>query len=85
MVCEPTDSCAVVNVAWPELLSVPVPSKVFPSRNVTVPVAADGEVVAVKVTLEPADGAVFEAESVVVVAVSWVVAVTVTADAVLLA
>ena len=34
-------------------LSVPVPSVVFPSLNVTVPVASEGESVAVNVTEEP--------------------------------
>ena len=55
-----------VKVATP-LDSVPVPRLVVPSRKVTVPVAAEGDVVAVKVMFAPAVGAVFEAESVVAV------------------
>ncbi len=51
-----------------------------PSRKVTVPVAAEGDVVAVKVTLAPVAGDVFEAVSDVVVAVPPWVAVTVTAE-----
>jgi molybdenum cofactor biosynthesis enzyme len=42
----------MLKVACP-LAIVPVPSVVVPSLNVTVPVAADGETVAVKVTDEP--------------------------------
>ncbi len=42
----------MLNVALP-LLSVPVPSVVLPSLNVTVPVAADGVTVAVNVTEVP--------------------------------
>jgi hypothetical protein len=42
----------VLKVAFP-LLIVPVPSVVLPSLNVTVPVAAVGEIVAVNVTDEP--------------------------------
>ena len=53
-----------------------------PSEKVTVPVAADGDVVAVKVTLKPAVGVVFEAVSDVVVAWS---AETATAGEVLVA
>jgi hypothetical protein len=64
--------------------SVPVPSVVVPSRNVTVPLAAEGEVVAVSVMLAPTAGEVFEAISPVVVAVR-LVAVTVTADELLVA
>jgi hypothetical protein len=71
-----------VNVATP-LDSVPVPNVVVPSRNVTVPVAAEGEVVAVNVTLEPVAGAVLEAPRDVVVAI--VCAVTATAEDVLAA
>ena len=73
---------ATVYVATP-LDKVPVPSVVVPSRNVTVPVAADGDVVAVRTTAEPAEGAVLDALSAVVVAVAP--AVTVTADEVLVA
>jgi len=54
--CDPTASVDVLKVAFP-LLNEPVPSVVVPSLNVTVPVAADGVTVAVKVTDEPnADG-----------------------------
>jgi hypothetical protein len=47
--CAVTESVEVLNVAFP-LLSVPVPSVVVPSLNVTVPVAAVGDKVAVNVT-----------------------------------
>jgi hypothetical protein len=40
-----------------------------PSRKVTVPVAAEGEVVAVRVTLDPVTGVVFDAVRDVVEAV----------------
>jgi len=49
------------------LLSVPVPNVVVPSLNVTVPVAADGDTVAVKVTDELYVDGLDEDESVVVV------------------
>jgi hypothetical protein len=48
---------------------------VLPSRKVTVPVAADGYVVAVRVMLDPTVGAVFEALIEVVVVAAWVVPV----------
>jgi hypothetical protein len=48
---------------------VHVPSKVVPFLKVTVPVAAEGETVAVSVTLLPTGALVGEADSVVVVAV----------------
>ena len=57
-----------MSVALPEL-SVPVPSEGVPEKKVTVPVAADGETVAVSVTLAPTVGVVVDAASVVVVAV----------------
>ena len=57
-----------MSVALPEL-SVPVPSEVVPEKKVTVPDAADGETVAVSVTLAPTVGVVVDAASVVVVAV----------------
>ena len=55
MVCEPTSSALVVNVATPEAFSVPVPSDVAPSKNSALPagVPVPGEftvTVAVKVT-----------------------------------
>jgi hypothetical protein len=58
----------VDKVALPEL-SVPVPSEVVPSRNVTVPVAVVGATVAVSVMLVPVVVVVDEAASAVVVAV----------------
>jgi hypothetical protein len=75
----------VASVASPEL-SVPVPSAVVPSSNVTVPVAADGETVAVSVTLAPSATDVADAVRVVVVAVvvSVVVVVVVVVDVVVL-
>ena len=48
----PTARLELENVATPAL-RVPLPSAVAPSKNVTVPVAADGETVAVKVTICP--------------------------------
>jgi hypothetical protein len=59
----------VDKVALPEL-SVPVPSEVVPSRNVTVPVAVEGATVAVRVMLVPVVVVVEDAASVVVVAVN---------------
>jgi len=50
--CDPAIRLDVVNVALP-LLTGPVPRVVLPSLKVTVPVAADGETVAVNVTDEP--------------------------------
>jgi hypothetical protein len=58
----------VVKVAVPEA-SVPVPSEVVPFSNVTVPVAADGETVAVKMTLAPTAGVSVDTVSVTVLAV----------------
>ena len=57
-----------MSVATPEL-RVPAPSVVAPDMKVTVPVAAEGETVAVSVTLAPTVGAVFDTVSAVVVAV----------------
>ena len=48
----PAVRLAVDRVARP-LLRVPPPSEVDPSKNVTVPVAVEGETVAVKVTVWP--------------------------------
>ena len=45
----PAESVDVVKVATPPEI-VPVPKMVAPSLNVTVPVTADGLIVAVKVT-----------------------------------
>jgi len=66
--CVPAVANDVESVATPEL-SVPVPSEVVPSRKVTVPVAVEGETVAVNVTLAPVVTDVGEAVSAVVVAV----------------
>ena len=49
---DPSASAVVLKVAFP-LAMAPVPSVVVPSLNVTVPVAADGVMVAVNVTEEP--------------------------------
>jgi hypothetical protein len=69
MECADTESDVVANVATP-LLIVPVPSAVDPSWNVTVPVAVEGDIVAVKVTDWPkADG--FSEEVRVVVVGAW--------------
>lgn len=63
---EPAAKVDVLSVAFP-LLSVPVPRVVLPFLNVTVPVAADGVTVAVKVTEEPyVDGFADDARVVVV-------------------
>jgi hypothetical protein len=52
MECDPRARVDVLYVAVP-LLMVPVPSVVAPSKKVTVPVAVDGVMVAVKVTEDP--------------------------------
>ncbi|HKF49957.1 MAG TPA: hypothetical protein VKB38_21520 [Terracidiphilus sp.] len=82
--CVPAVENEVASVAFPEL-SVPVPSEVDPSRNVTVPVAAEGETVAVSVTLVPVVVDVDEDVSAVVVAVNDDVTVMLTALDVLVA
>src|SRR5689334_6842520 len=64
-----TERVAVVKVAIPPA-SVPVPSVVAPSLNVTVPVAAEGETVAVNVTGTPAPAGFSDEVSEVVVA-AW--------------
>lgn len=66
--CAPAVSVDVVNIAVP-LLRVLVPKVVLPSLNVTVPVAADGETVAVNFTDEPYVEGFSEDASVVVVLV----------------
>ena len=74
MECDPSTNAEVVNVACPEPFSVPVPSVVVPSLNVTVPVGVPepGEAaatVAVKVTDCPTtDGFEEEPKLVVVLA-----------------
>ena len=50
--CKPSASFELLKVACP-LLSVPVPSVVLPSLNVTVPVAKKGVTIAVNVTELP--------------------------------
>lgn len=50
--CDPAASADVLYVVFPPL-SVPVPRVVVPSLNVTVPVAAEGVTVAVRVTEFP--------------------------------
>jgi hypothetical protein len=61
-----TERLEVEKVATPPL-SVPVPKVVAPSRNVTVPVAVEGDTVAVKVTDWPdVEGLRLEATPVVV-------------------
>ena len=52
MECFATASDDVVNEAWP-LLRGTLPSNDEPSKNWTIPVADDGETVAVKVTACP--------------------------------
>jgi hypothetical protein len=65
---EPPASADVPYVARP-LLTAPVPRVVLPSLNVTVPVAAEGEIVAVNVTeLLYAEGFKEDANVVVVLA-----------------
>jgi hypothetical protein len=64
--CEPTLSALVLRVATPPL-SMLVPRLVEPSRNVTLPVACDGETVAVNVMICPgAEGFGVEVSVVVV-------------------
>jgi len=57
MECTPVVRAVVENVATPEEFSVPVPSAVAPSRNVTMPVGfavpLAGVIVAVNITLAP--------------------------------
>ena len=64
----PTERLELAKVATPPL-SVPVPKVIAPSRNVTVPVAVEGDTVAVKVTDWPdVEGLRLEAALVVVFA-----------------
>ena len=67
--CEPTASEDVENVAVP-LDNVPVPSVVDPSLKVTVPVADEGDTVAVKVTDAPGGGLASDADTDVFVVIS---------------
>jgi len=62
----PPERLAVAKVATPTR-KVPLPSVVLPSKKVTVPVAPDGETIAVKVADCPkVDGLRFELRPVVV-------------------
>jgi hypothetical protein len=67
----------VVNTACPDAFSVPVPTLVFPSKNVTVPVGTPPapETVAVKLTACPNADGLSEEASVVVVAARFTVCV----------
>jgi endonuclease YncB( thermonuclease family) len=69
MECLPPLSDDVESDAWP-LLRTTVLSEVEPSKNSTVPVAVDGETVAVKVTTRPLfDG--FGSDVNVIVVLAW--------------
>ena len=68
MLCGPTARVAVENVAVPAV-SVPDPSVVAPSLKVTEPVAVDGDMVAVNVTLAPNAGEAFDVDRPVVVTI----------------
>lgn len=74
---DPAGRLVVINVACPEL-TVPVPRTVWPCLNVTAPVAAEGVMVAVKVTACPTKDGFSDDARVVVVAVLettlWVIA-----------
>jgi len=68
MECTPKDSLEVESVALPPLKAA-VPNEVAPSKNCTVPVAADRETVAVNVTFCPVfDGLGLDVKVVVVLA-----------------
>jgi hypothetical protein len=61
MLWVPTDKFGTTKDAFPPAIGKFVINDAFPSRNVTVPVAADGETVAVNVTDWPtADGLTLE-------------------------
>src|ERR1051326_8909507 len=73
LVCVPVERAAVVRVAWPEPLTVPVPRVLVPSLKVTVlpdGMARSSVTVAVKVTVWPKTLGLGELESVVVVGVA---------------
>ncbi len=79
----PVERVEVASVALP-LLRVLVPSEVAPLKNSTVPVAAEGETVAVKVTVCPLfDGFGLEARVVVVLVLPDVFTVWVSVEDVL--
>jgi hypothetical protein len=73
----PTLNELVVSVSAPAL-RVPVPTTVEPSEKVTVPLAADGDMVAVRVTDVPCVIELEDADSVVVVAKAGELTVIVT-------
>ena len=79
----PAASATVLKNALPLEFSVPVPSTIDPSKNVTVPVGivlpVCGATVAVRTTFPPELICVAEAASVVVVATTLCVTVTTTA------
>jgi hypothetical protein len=83
--CIPTASELVAYVATPDPFSVPVPSVIVPSRNVTVPVGTAvpdaGVTVAVNVILVPLAAVVDEAVSAVLVPTGTVTAETTTVTA----
>ena len=65
MECDPVDRLVVESDAVPPLRA-PAPSRMAPSKNCTVPVAPEGETVALNVTLCPTvDGLLFDAIAVV--------------------
>jgi hypothetical protein len=67
--CEPTAKLEVDNCAVPPL-RVAVPRELEPSKNCTVPVAAEGETVPVRVTLCPyVEG--FGLEDIEMVVLAW--------------
>ena len=70
--CDPIVSAEVEKLAAPPD-TLAVPSVVAPSLKVTVPVAADGESVAIKVTLVPMVGDAFDVDSVTAVVNCWTV------------
>ena len=69
MLCGPTARVAVEKVAVPAA-SVPVPSVVAPSLKVTEPVAVEGDIVAVNVTLVPSVGDALVPDSEILVEMS---------------
>jgi hypothetical protein len=74
MLCAPTGSAEVVRVAVPLVTVAGVPTGVPLSRNWTVPVAAAGETVAVKVAAVPCWPDAAEPATVVVVGVAVTIA-----------
>lgn len=71
MVCVPTDSVEVVHLAVPVVRVLPLPVILAPvAANATVPVAAFGETVAVKVTAVPCTDGFFDEVTVTIIASS---------------